>query len=86
MSMTTIANLTLCLAVMIFMRLMLVIQAPCYRQNTWYGSSLPTLTYYYSMRRSVGDDNSMSHIGPLLFRIKRNVSITAQAFFTAQYS
>ena len=38
----SIANFTLCLAGMIFMRPMLVILAPCYRQNTWHGSSLPT--------------------------------------------
>ena len=42
--------------------------------------------YYYSMMRSVCDDNSMTYIGPLLFRIKRNVSIAAQAFFTGQFS
>ena len=39
LSMTTIANLTLCLAHHdVLSALMLVIQAPCYRQNTWYGS------------------------------------------------
>ena len=38
----SIANFTLCLAGMIFMRPMLVILAPCYRQNTWHGSLLST--------------------------------------------
>ena len=40
LSMTTIANLTLRLARHdVLSALMLVIQAPCYRQNKWYGSS-----------------------------------------------
>ena len=44
LSMTTIANLTLCLAHHdVLSALMLVIQAPCYRQNKWYGSSWPKL-------------------------------------------
>ena len=42
--------------------------------------------YYYSMMRSVCDDNSMTYLGLLFFRIKSHVSNAAQAFLTGQFS